>query len=76
MVVLIFTYHIIYHDDHGKETFVKNSCIDNDLDGNCEAETDDELTNNEIIWSDNDEIDIVLGGAKKQVQLSMNSNIN
>ena len=71
---IYLSYNLSY--DHGKETFVKNSCIDNDLDGNCDTETDDELTNNEIIWSDNDEIDIVKGGAKNIVQLSMNSNIN
>ena len=71
---IYLSYNLSY--DHGKETFVKNSCIDNDLDGNCDTETDADLTSNEIIWSDNDEVDIVKGGAKNIVQLSMNSNIN
>ena len=71
---IYLSYNLSY--DHGKETFVKNSCIDNDLDGNCDPETDDDLTSNEIIWSANDEVDVVKGGAKNIVQLSMNSNIN
>ena len=37
---IYLSYNLSY--DHGKETFVKNSCIDNDLDGNCDTETDDE----------------------------------
>ena len=48
---IYLSYNLSY--DHGKETFVKNSCIDNDLDGNCDTETDDDLTSNEIIWSAN-----------------------
>ena len=40
------------------------------------TETDDELINNEIIWSDDDEVNMLKGGAKNIVQLSMNSNIN
>ena len=59
---IYLSYNLSY--DHGKETFVKNSCIDNDLDGNCDTEIDDDLTSNKIIWSANDEVDVVKGGAK------------
>lgn len=72
---IYLSYNLSY--DHGKETYIKNSCIDNNIDGLCNNEDGDELDESgEIIWSNSDEIDLVKGGAKNIIQLSMNSNLN
>mgnify|MGYP001337552658 CR=1 FL=1 len=72
---IYLSYNLSY--DHGKETYIKNSCIDNNIDGLCNNEDGDELDESgEIIWSNSDEIDLVKGGAKNIIQLSMNSNFN
>ena len=72
---IYLSYNLSY--DHGKETYIKNSCIDNNIDGLCNNEDGNELDESgEIIWSNSDEIDLVKGGAKNIIQLSMNSNLN
>ena len=72
---IYLSYNLSY--DHGKETYIKNSCIDNNIDGLCNNEDGNELDESgEIIWSNSDEIDLVKGGAKNIIQLSMNSNFN
>tara|TARA_Y100000389_G_scaffold92955_1_gene89663 strand:- start:2605 stop:5904 length:3300 start_codon:yes stop_codon:yes gene_type:complete len=72
---IYLSYNLSY--DHGKETYIKNSCVDNNIDGLCNNEDGDELNEGgEIIWSNSDEIDLVKGGAKNIIQLSMNSNLN
>jgi len=73
---IYLSYNLSY--DHGKETYIKNSCIDNNQDEECDIISNDyELQeSDEIIWRNSDEIDLIKGGAKNIIQLSMNSNIN
>ena len=73
---IYLSYNLSY--DHGRETYIKNSCIDSSQNGECDTDDGDyELQeSDEIIWENNDEIDLIKGGAKNIIQLSMNSNIN
>jgi hypothetical protein len=73
---IYLSYNLSY--DHGKETYIKNSCTDNSQDGVCDevGSEDESQESDEFIWKDNDEINLIKGGAKNIIQLSMNSNIN
>ena len=71
---IYLSYNLSY--DHGKESHTKNSCIDNDEDGECnEVDDDYELQGSDnIYWSNNETIDIKKGSANNLVQLSMSTN--
>jgi len=73
---IYLSYNLSY--DHGKESFTKNSCIDNNHNAECDDIINDEYEIQEsdnIYWSNKEVVDIKKGSANNLIQLSMSSNL-
>ena len=70
---IYISYGLFY--DYGKKSYIKNSCIDNDGDSECD---DDLITfeeNNQYSWAPSDSVNIIKGSAKNTIRLSMNTKL-
>ena len=70
---IYISYGLFY--DHGKESYIKKSCVDNNQDNNCDTEVDDLNSDNQYSWASQDSVNIKKGVAKNTIRLSMNSKI-
>ena len=72
---IYLSYNLSY--DHGKESYTKNSCIDNNDDIQCDTiDSDYEIQDlDNIVWSNDELVDIKKGSASNLIQLSMSSKI-
>jgi len=73
---IYLSYNLSY--DHGKESYTKNSCIDNNEDKNCDDISEDYIIEetDTFNWAPNDSHDIRKGGAKNIIQLSMSRSLS
>ena len=72
---IYLSYNLSY--DHGKESFTKNSCIDNDNNTECDILDENHALqeSDNILWSNDDFIDIKKGSANNNINLSMSTSL-
>ena len=70
---LYVSYGLFY--DHGKESYIKNACINSDQNNYCDDSNNQLIDDNQYFWASEDSINIKKGSAKNTLRLSMNSKI-